>query len=87
MKKLALIPLLGVLALSGCMRHYIITMNNGSQLDTHSKPKLVDGAYYYKDARGNEQHVAAGSVHEITRASLTHPSQAPNTPSNPSSGN
>ena len=81
MKKLALIPLLGVLALSGCVRHYIITLNNGMQLDTRSKPKLDNGAYYFKDARGDDKHVPAGSVHEITPASMTHPSQAPNKPS------
>ena len=80
MKKLAWIPFFGLLTLCGCVHHYIITLNNGMQLDTHSKPKLENGAYYFKDARGDEQHVPAGSVHEISPASLTHPSQAPNTP-------
>jgi hypothetical protein len=59
-----------LLALCGCARHYVITLNNGLEIDARGKPKLVGGAYVFKDGVGNERHVPAGSVHEIAPASM-----------------
>jgi Bacterial protein of unknown function (DUF903) len=66
---------LGILAagllLCGCARHYVITLSNGSQIGTRSKPHLKNGFYIYKDALGNESYISEGRVVEISRAGTT----------------
>jgi hypothetical protein len=53
MKNLTLLLLLaGALAWSGCARHYVMKLNNGTQIVTASKPKRKGAAYYFKDAKG-----------------------------------
>jgi hypothetical protein len=70
--------LLGIVMITGCARNYTITLNNGRQIGTTSKPKLVNGeAYYYKDMSGRESRVAAGSVAEISPTSMTKESKGP----------
>ena len=70
--------LLGLLMIAGCARNYTITLNNGSQIGTTSKPKLKNGeAYYYKDMMGRESRVAAGSVAEISPTSMSKESKGP----------
>ena len=64
----------GLLLLCGCARHYVITLNNGSQIGTRSKPHLKNGFYVYKEALGNESYVSEGRVTEISPA-WTTPSQ------------
>jgi hypothetical protein len=54
-----------VIGLTGCARHYVIKLNNGSQITTASKPRLQEGSYCYKDAKGEKHFVAAGRVREI----------------------
>ena len=39
---------------------------------TASKPKLKNGVYYFKDARGQEQAITAGRVTEMEPASMAH---------------
>ena len=56
--------------LSGCARHYRISLNNGSQIETRSKPHFKDGVYYYNDAAGHKAYVPAGAVREIAPASM-----------------
>ena len=63
---LLLLPLL----LTGCARNYVITMNNGSRVTTRSKPKLQDGSYVFKDAKGQPAQVSAARVREIAPASM-----------------
>jgi hypothetical protein len=63
--------ILMMLALSGCARHYVVTMHNGSQLGATSKPRLESGVYVFKDATGQETAVPAGRVREIAPASMT----------------
>jgi hypothetical protein len=70
MKKLVLALAIGCLALCGCARHYVMTLNNGSQIDTHGKPKVKGGFYVYKDALGREGYVSTGRVREIAPASM-----------------
>ena len=55
--------------LTGCARHYVITLNNGNTISTQGKPKLnpEHSAFLYKDAKGKPDFVAAGSVKEISR--------------------
>ena len=70
-----LLPFLaGLLLLTGCARHYILTLNNGAQIRTATKPKLVNGFYYYKDSSGREAApVFSGSVTEVSPASMASP--------------
>jgi hypothetical protein len=63
---MAALPLLG----GGCVRHYIITMDNGSQIYTNGKPKLEGSRYIYKDPLGREGTVSSGRVREIAPASM-----------------
>ena len=61
--------LLSVL-LTGCARNYVITMSNGTRVTTRGKPKLQDGSYLFKDAKGQPAQVSAGRVREIAPASM-----------------
>ena len=62
MRKLKVFLLLTLIALSGCAHHYIITMSNGSQIATTSKPKQQGNYYVYKDAAGKDSRIASGMV-------------------------
>ena len=70
MRILALMLLMAVGLLSGCASHYRITLNNGTQITTNSKPKLKNGDYYYTDASGHQAFVPAVRVREIAPASM-----------------
>jgi hypothetical protein len=71
MNKALLLLLGGVLILSGCARSYIMTLNNGSRIQTSGKPHLDRGFYYYKDALGHDATpVFSGSVREVAPASM-----------------
>jgi hypothetical protein len=72
MKKLALLLLLAwAVALSGCSHQYVMTLSNRSKIVTASKPKLENGFYVYKDARGDKHSVSQARVIEIAPASMT----------------
>jgi len=77
MKKTALPLLIGVLVLTGCAHHYVMRLNNGMELTTASKPKLSEGTYSFKDAKGEEQFVGAGRVLEIAPASVAAKEKKP----------
>lgn len=68
-KNLCLLLPLGLLLFTGCARNYTITLTNGTQLGAQGKPKLKDGAYYFKDAIGRDTAIAAGRVSQIEPAS------------------
>ena len=70
--------LLGLLTLTGCAHHYVMRLNNGTEIITASKPQLKEGIYYFNDAKGQEHSVVAGSVRELAPASMA---QAENKPS------
>ncbi len=77
--KRVLMPLIVALlaAACGCSQHYLIRLNNGGQITTASKPKLKNGSYYFKDAKGKVQAVPAGRVREIAPASMAKEETAP----------
>ena len=70
MTKAALLLFIGLLALTGCAHHYVMKLNTGAQITTSSKPKLKEGIYYYKDAKGEEHGVSAARVRQIAPASV-----------------
>ena len=70
MKKTALPVLIALIALTGCAHHYVMRLTNGGEITTASKPKLKEGIYYFKDAKGEEQAVAAARVREIAPGSV-----------------
>jgi hypothetical protein len=70
MKKAALPLLIGLIALTGCAHQYIMRLNNGAEITTASKPKLKEGVYYFKDAKGEQHDVAAARVREVAPASV-----------------
>ena len=80
MKTRVVILAVGLVALCGCVRHYVMTLNNGSRIDTNGKPKLHGGAYVYKDALGREMSVPVGRVREIAPASMSQQDKGGFTP-------
>jgi hypothetical protein len=75
-----IILMLGCLALCGCARHYVVKLSNGSEFDTRSKPKLVDGSYYFKDGLGRDSSIPASRVVEVAPASMAHEDEKTFTP-------
>jgi len=70
MKRLGLILALGLLTLCGCSSAYVMKLSNGARIVTPSKPKLKNGNYYYKDARGEVNVVPQTRVQEIEPTSM-----------------
>ncbi len=77
MKKAALPLLVGLLALAGCARHYVMRLNNGAEITTATKPKLKEGIYYFNDAKGEQHAVAAARVREVAPASVAKKENTP----------
>lgn len=65
MKKIFLAALLAVLAVTGCRTKYQLTLNNGNQVTTANKPKLVNGYYVFKDLNGQTNYVSQTRVRAI----------------------
>jgi hypothetical protein len=70
MKKPVLPFLIGLIVLTGCAHGYVIRLYSGTELVTASKPKLKDGVYQFKDAKGEEHFVPAGRVREVAPVSI-----------------
>lgn len=58
--------------LTGCARHYIITLNNGTQIGATGRPKLQGNVYVFKDAYGRKSYVPLGRVTQVAPASMMH---------------
>jgi hypothetical protein len=81
MKKISLYLFLGMLCLCGCSSRYVLTLNNGSQVGTTTKPQLRNGTYYFKDVSGQDASVPAGRVREVAPASMAGQPQSQFNPS------
>ena len=77
MQKATLPLLIGLIALTGCAHHYVMRLHNGSEITTATKPRLKDGAYHFKDAKGEEQVVPAFAVRELAPASVAERENKP----------
>lgn len=75
MKRLFPALLLVTILLTGCAHRYVITLNNGSRITTMGKPRLENGSYVFKDAKGQPASVFAGSVREIAPTSMSKKSE------------
>jgi hypothetical protein len=74
MKPGLLAMLLGVLLLSGCTRHYVLTLSNGHRITTIGKPQLREDAYFFTDVTGQAGSISTMRVREIAPASMARPS-------------
>lgn len=79
MKFAAPLLLASLLVLSGCANHYVMTLNNGAQLTTQSKPVLKDGAFHFKDLSGQDRTMPEGRVREVSPASMVEQSKPKST--------
>ncbi len=77
MKKFAPLFLASLFALTGCASHYVLTLNNGTQLDARGKPRYQNGAYFYTDATGRKTSIPASRVLEVAPASMAKKSKGP----------
>jgi hypothetical protein len=72
MNKTALfLLLLAAVTLSGCSHSYVMKMTNNSRIVTANRPKLKNGMYVYKDAKGNEHSISQGRISEIEPLSMS----------------
>jgi hypothetical protein len=77
MQKITLPLLISLIALTGCAHHYVMKLTDGAQITTASKPKLKEGVYFFKDAKGEEHAVGAARVREIAPASMVERENKP----------
>lgn len=77
MNKRALSLLIGLIVLTGCAHQYVMNLDGGVQITTASKPKLKEGVFYFKDAKGEEHAVAAARVREVAPASVAEQEDKP----------
>ena len=66
---------LTLVLLTGCARHYRITLNNNHVITTTNKPKLnkTGDAFIFKDATGRLTVLPVGTVKQIEPQSHTPP--------------
>ena len=77
MKSPVLPLLVGLIALTGCAHHYVLKLSNGMEITTATKPKLKEGVYHFKDAKGEEHLVPVARVREIAPASMAERENKP----------
>ncbi len=70
MKTPVLLSTIALIALTGCATPYVLKLTNGSEITTPARPRLKDGVYYFKDAKGQEHSVLAARVREVAPASV-----------------
>src|ERR1035441_7476575 len=70
MKKASLPLIIGLIVLSGCASHYVIKLDNNSEITTSTKPKLREQVYYFKDIKGEQQSVPRFRVRELAPATM-----------------
>ena len=71
MKPLLTLALFALLLLAGCARHYTITLNSGNRITALGKPRLENGRYVFKDAKGQVTSVPSGRVREVAPSNMT----------------
>ena len=64
-----------VIGFSGCSHQYVMKMTNNTKIVTASKPKLQNGVYVYKDAKGNQHSISQSRISEIEPLSMSSDEQ------------
>ena len=67
--------ILAAFGLTGCSHQYVMKMTNNSRIITANKPKLKNGMYVYKDAKGTEHSISQGRIAEIEPLSMANDDQ------------
>ena len=75
--KVALPLLVALVGLCGCAHQYIMTLSNGDQIVSASKPKLQGKNYYYTDGPGARYAIPQSRVVNIRGASLVEEEEKP----------
>lgn len=70
MKRLFVLTVVSLALLPGCVRHYTITLSNGERITALGKPRLENGSYAFKDARGQPASISAGRVRVVEPSSM-----------------
>jgi hypothetical protein len=70
MRKIVMALLLAPLLVAGCAPRYVLVLNNGAHVASRGKPKLQNGAYVFKDGKGQPAAIPAGRVREVSPASM-----------------
>lgn len=65
MKQCLRLGAFAILALTGCARHYAITLTNSDTLIAKTKPRLERGYYVFKDTAGKEVRINELKVRQI----------------------
>ena len=78
-KKASLFLLLGLMALGGCARHYVVRLSRGTTITSKGKPRLdkTTGCYVFTDTKGRQQVIPASAIREIAPASMSSDSTLP----------
>jgi len=79
--KLALTLLVCQALLCGCAHQYLMTLTNGDQLLSYSKPKRQEANYLFTDGTGTKHRIPENRVAKIRSVSVVKDEPKPMTPS------
>jgi len=82
-RNLALALLVSLAALCGCTHHYLMTLSNGGQTISLSKPKLQGTSYHFTGGDGAGCMVPQSRVVKIKTISAIGEEQEPLSPAKP----
>ena len=80
---LALTLLAGLVGLCGCVHQYLMTMSDGDQVLSLSKPKLQGTNYHFTDFTGSPGVVSRSRVVKIRGVTLVKDEPKPASPAYP----
>jgi uncharacterized lipoprotein len=83
-RALALALLVSLVALCGCVRHYLMKLSDGDQTISVSKPKLQGTNYHFRGSDGGEYAIPRSRVVKIKTIAVEKPEERPSSPPKPS---
>ena len=83
-RKLVLTLLVSLTVLCGCAHQYLITLSNGSQVISLSKPKPQGASYHFTDSSGTQLVIPQSRVVKIRTVSVVkEKEEKPSSPARP----